>query len=213
MRSMLTVIQPADSHDLTTLETAKRELGITDDDQDAHILDQIHAASNAIATYCDRVFGLETVEERFWPDADWGYSMHATSLLLNRTPIVEVTSVSIDGTPLAVSDYRIDKRVGILYRLGANWPCWYNWWGTTDGIVITYRGGYQLLDGIPFAIERACLNMVKEYSAAVGRDPALRSIEVPGLGKQEFTVGGTQVDQHQLSPMVTGLLEPFKRHV
>lgn len=61
---MLEILSPAATDDLTTLATAKRELGVTDAAQDAHITDLIREASDLVAQWCNRSgFGRETLRQ------------------------------------------------------------------------------------------------------------------------------------------------------
>ena len=89
MGSVVTVITPASTQDLTTLATAKVELGVTGTTDDNKILNHIRQASDQIAAYCNRVFGLETVEEH-WYDANF-----KNALPLRRRPVRDVISLSL----------------------------------------------------------------------------------------------------------------------
>ena len=63
--SVLTVLTPATSRALTTLGTAKDELGISGTDDDARLSRWIDEASERIETYLGRVLASETVREIF----------------------------------------------------------------------------------------------------------------------------------------------------
>ena len=128
MQSILTVTTEASSTDLTTLAAVKADMGIADADTS---LDQkieqnwIPDASAAIATYCDRVFGSESVVETF----RIGTRDRACEpvLILERYPASEITSVVEDGTTVDATDYEYDVRTGLLYRtLGGRRRCGHN---------------------------------------------------------------------------------------
>jgi hypothetical protein len=210
MRSTITVVTPSTTQDLTTVDTVKLELGVTDTASDDLILTLIHQASNIIAVHCNRIFGLEEVVETYWPERLY-WSERTDTFLLKRTPVDAISNVTLDGTVLPPSEYRVDNDSGLLYRLdGSSWP--WCWWSFSRQVVIEYSGGYNLLGTLPYALERAAISLVKQYWSSVERDPALRAIDVPGLGRQEFWVGANPGGQSgQLSPEVEGYIVAFKR--
>jgi hypothetical protein len=110
----LTVTTPAASLRLTTRDTIKQKLGLsatTDDDLfDALIL----RASDAIVRWVHRPFAREAYTEMLGGFGE-------VYLMLARTPIVMVSAVLYDSTP--ITDYAIeDADAGTLYRqLGWFW--------------------------------------------------------------------------------------------
>lgn len=171
---MLTVVSPAASMALTTLEAVKAALSIAGGDDDTFLSDLIDQASAAAAAYCNRVFGLETVAETFRID-------RATDLLvLSRWPVASVVSIVAGGAWLAADGWEVDADNGDLYRLGVGdqrkvWPI-----GKT---VVTYSAGYVLpgAEGrdLPADIEAAVIALVRLGYARRGADPLLKSV---GLG-------------------------------
>lgn len=169
----VTVVTPAESTLLTTLQRAKAEMGITDTDDDAVLLGMIARASSAIADETRRVFGIETVTETL--------DGTGTRLLgLSRAPIIAVSAVTEDGT--AITDYSIeDAEAGALYRAnGWGRSGGLRMWGTeaySSGYIlpgyqdlrysVTYQAGYALPDEasptLPGAVEQACLETVKAW--------------------------------------------------
>lgn len=195
----VTVIESATNFLLTTRETAKRELGLTTTDDDDVISDMIVRASSAIARETRRVFGVETVTETMDGSG-------SRLLGLSRTPIVEITEITEDGT--AITDYTVeDAEAGALYRA--------NGWGRSGGLrmwgtesyasgyilpgyqdqryTVTYRAGYLLPSDVnpyllpadpqnlPGAVEQACLETVKAWFMSRDVDPAVASIRVGQL--------------------------------
>lgn len=155
-----TVIVPADSYDLVTLDDLKADLGIIVDTDDDFLTRAIGKASSAAAQYCGRVFPAETVEEVF--DL---CGKTSDTLLASRTPIVEITSITQGDTVLtAGDDYRYDAKSGIIYRVGGRW--------SGDDIAVTYAGGF---DPIPLDLQGAAIDMVKALQFNRSRDPLLRS--------------------------------------
>src|ERR1044071_9207493 len=98
----LTVKTPATSFDLTDIDTVKDELEISGSESDDRLARYITEASRAIATWCNRVFGKETVAETFRN----GEGLEC--LVLARRPVVSITSIVEDGVTLSSSDYELD---------------------------------------------------------------------------------------------------------
>jgi len=195
---MLTVVTPAATIDLTTLATAKAEMSISGHDQDGQLCRWIREASGIIAAHCRRVFGQETVTETFRPRSC------IESLILSRYPITAVDSITENSAALASEDYEVDASGGMLTRLRGtalvDWPP-----GT---IVVQYRAGYDLISGLPFPLERACLQMVKTLRAGSTRDPLVKAVDIPGVLRTDYWVGG--FGGSNLPPDVQSLLAPFR---
>jgi hypothetical protein len=209
MRSRIRVLEPAVSRDLTTLETARAELGFTEADtsQDEQIMRMIHEMSSVVVGYCGQTFAEETVEETFWPE---GCGEQMDSIVLDRTPVTAVVSIELDGSELGTGDFDLDERKGILYHLGGynHCCCCWRWFRS---LVVTYTAGYPLLDGLPEAIEKAALILVRDQYNAIGRDPDLRSETIPGV--HAYTLGGITAgaNRSMVSGEVAQLLDPYRR--
>lgn len=171
---MLSILVPATSSRLTTLDAVKRELSITGTSEDARLLAYIDQASAVIADYLGRPLGQETVRETL------RLSASSEVIMLSRWPVASVSSVVEDGATLVAADYEIDR--SFAYRLlndeRASWPA--------VKIALTYVAGYDLPHGVPAAIERAATQLVVAMNASRGRDPALRSESVEGVGSQSW---------------------------
>lgn len=173
---MLTVVAPAESSALTTLEALKAELALSATGDDVWLTDTIARASATIERWCGRVFALETVAESFRID-------RATDLLvLSRWPVAAVVNIVASGVGLAADGWELDAANGDLYRLGVGdqrkvWPI-----GKT---VVTYSAGFILpgAEGrnLPADIEAACIALCVRAFHAKGRDPALRSYDNPDV--------------------------------
>jgi Phage gp6-like head-tail connector protein len=195
---MLTVIEESTDRNLTRLDTVKTELGITHGKSDEKLEDLIAQASDVVARYCNRVFALETVVETFRTDP------HGTQgFTLSRYPVVDIFSINENGTTLDADDYEADLESGIVERLQSDrvlrWPA-----GKT---VITYSSGYDLPDGLPEDIERATIELVKQYYASGDRDPLVRSEVVEGAGSTDYFASPNT----GFTPEVEGLLEPHRK--
>lgn len=196
---MLTVITPANTHDLTTIETVRAELGITDRAEDENLARWITQASRVIGEYCNRVFAKETVAETFRLPA-----FTKDDLVLSRYPIKEIVSVTENGTALTESaDFEVGFDAGFLARLrGDTLTCW-----APGKITVVYTAGYTLLQDLPYSIERACIALVNQYRYSAERDPQLRSETTDGAGSSSYFDG---MEAGGLSPEVRGLLDKYR---
>lgn len=228
----VTVIVPASNTLLTRRETVKNELGLTTTDDDDLISDMIARASSAIARETRRTFGVETVIETMDGSG-------SRLLPLTRTPIVEVTEVTEDGT--AITDWLIeDDEAGALYR-AAGWgrSGGLRMWGTeayASGYIlpgyrdqrysVTYRAGYLLPSDVnpfmlepacpqnlPGAVEQACLETVKAWYLARDVDPALSSVQVGQLRVSYRDQGSSSTPPGALPASALGLLRNYYQRV
>jgi hypothetical protein len=209
MKSVIIVNTVADSYDLTVLATVKAELGLTTTAEDANIETWIDQASGACATYCKRVFGLETVTETFRNRFSYVYRQQnrLDSIRLDRIPVVSVISVVEDTVTLVQdTDFWLDPDEGLLYRLDANQNIVQ--WQFTQ-LVVNYSGGYELVGGLPQNVERACIIQVQAIRASAIRDPNVKSENIPGV-LQTVYWQPAKGDDGFLDPGVTALLDPYR---
>lgn len=203
---MLTVVTPAESSALTTLEAVKAELSLSGPGDDAWLTDTIARASATIERYCGRVFALETVQETFRID-------RATDLLvLSRWPVAAIVSIVAGGVGLAADGWEVDADNGDLYRIGVGdrrkvWPI-----GKT---VVTYRAGFILpgAEGrdLPADIEAACIALCARAFHAKGRDPALRSYENPDVESYSFVDPDRLLTVDGIPADVAERLRPYRQ--
>lgn len=209
MNSILTVLTPSSTFDLTILATVKGELELTNAANDAQLEGFIHRASAAIAGHCNRVFALEGIREEFWPE-DQAAVLDSTfsPLRLTRFPVDAVTLATEDGTALVENtDFRVVKNRGQLLRLDANLrpTAW-----SAQAIVIEYSAGYALLDGLPWKIEDAAIRTVKRLYFGRKRDPSLRQESIPGVRDVTYWVSTGLEEIGNLTPDVLELLNEFR---
>lgn len=197
------VLEPADSQDLVTLEIVKAYLNITVDTEDERIKTLITFASSVIAGLCDRVFGMEKVREVVYLEGEPG------GLNLSRYPLVEVESITLDGTLLPLNTWVIlDAEGGIVH-------------GAVAGMnEIIYTAGYDLPEEAPGPLSQACLDFIRGTYYAGGRDPLTQSITdnatgsirffpPPGVSRTGASAGGAK--SGPLSPQATALIQPYKK--
>ena len=178
----LVVTIAAPTTHLVTEAAVKAELGITTGADDALLQRLIRRVSSQIVDACGQALARETVRETL-PGTD------TERLMLARTPIVSVTTVTIDGR--TVTDYTIeDAAAGFLARENG-WPrSGYaitslandSVAGTARGtIVVTYVAGYVLeafstgTPTLPGVLEAAAMAMVRESYLGRAQDPTITS--------------------------------------
>jgi hypothetical protein len=201
---MLTVITPAASRLLTTVDAAREFLAVGDAVDEQSLLRLIAQASAAVVSHCRRPFARETVSESFRPRG-------AGPLILSRTPVVGPVAMSLDGAAFLATDLDLDPASGLLHRIGGAGllACWGGYSAT-----VQYTGGW-LLPGqegrdLPEDVELACLTTMAAQYAGRGRDPMLRSETTEGVGSASFIA---TADMSALPPQAVSLLEPYRRHV
>lgn len=201
--SILTIVTPAATHDLTVIETVKDELGITDTAQDDRLYRWISEASGFVRSYCNRTFAEEGLSEQ-WRDVRLNRDV---PLVLRRRPVSTITSVIADGTALTTDEYEVDGHTGMLWRLSGGATGHRVHWCALL-VVVTYTAGYALLDGLPYGIETACIETIKHRVAARNRDPSLRMQEIPGELVQQWWVPGANEDG--VPPEIRAMLDPYR---
>ena len=204
---MLTVITPATSHRLTTLERARALLGFGSGD-DAAVNVLVDQASRAVADYCRRPFGLETVRESF------GALDRQRAVMLARSPVTAIASVTRDGVALLSSEYLFDAEKGLLYPTDSYEFSWWHPW-----LVVDYTAGYLLpsdAEGtptptLPEPVERAAILLVGACLSARSRDPLLKSQDISGVMSAAWWMPGA--GDNLLSPEAERqrLLRPYRR--
>ncbi len=215
-----TVTTPATDRALTTLDTVKAVLGITDGSQDAVLKLDIVQLSAACENFCNRSFAIEAIQDVFRAQRGYlgsGLDGAVNPLQLARWPIVEILSVttlvSSSDQPVVLvegADFEADYDAGRLFRLNARAnPC--DW--PAIRTIVSYRAGYSLPSvgaarNLPPDVERAALRLIAGAHASDGRDPMLREEDVAGIGRAVFWVPGT--DTGAFPPEVADLLDNYR---
>lgn len=223
MHSILTVVDAADSALLTTLARVKRELKITNGADDDILADKISEASSDITAALGRSPVSEGLSETFWPDQAHilqCLSEHTEMFFLRRTPVTEIASVTVDDEVIDPSEYRLDGETGLLFRLDSSgFPTPWGWCFGKSAI-IAYTGGWLLPgnadyvagdpNSLPPAIEGAVVELVSSFWNERGKDPSVRSIDIPGVRRVDYWVGSVG-DPSLLPPGVLRRISPFIR--
>ena len=204
----VTVLTPANTFRLTTLDAVKAE--ITLEDQLTFAESLIDQASAAVANECWTIFAQQAYREI------QGKTYQGQYLFLRYGPIVSVSSVS-HGTTV-ITDYRIESVAGMLYRREG-------WWLPSYGAEewqIDFCSGYRLPEqtGEPEPtgptlreaapdVERACIECVKVWFHERMVDQRIQSRR---LGDQSIDYG-VQALRRGIPVLAQELLKPWKRLV
>lgn len=207
MEHLVTVTTPAEATALVTLDRVKAELGITTTTHDVLLTAKIAEASADIEAHIGYRLARETVTETFWAIEE-----PASYVLLDRTPVASIASVTLDDEAQETTAWRLNPKTGALYALdGSGYP----WrWISSESLVVSYTGGY-LLPGqsgrnLPAPLEGAAADLVGMFWLARGRDPSLRAETVDGVGRSEYWVGAVGRDG-SLPPTVIQKIASFVR--
>lgn len=226
MQQILNVITPAASNDLVTLAEMKNALMIlpTDTSKDELVTDLITNISETIAKMCNRVFGLEEVDETFYQLEDeynaWAdnsvmpFRPTTQRLYLSRWPVQlsDIKSLTQDGNDLLASEgqtWMLESETGTLYSFPTTGP----WIGVID---VQYSGGYLLPDNAPGPLKFAMKAITRESYAMWIRNPSL--IGVRQLSHKEARVGyyapnllGSAIGLPDTWKQVQGILDKYIR--
>lgn len=202
-----TVLSAASSYDLTTLAIVKEELSITSGGNDAQLQRYITSASIAAASYCNRVFPVETIKDEFWAKRDAFPALITggfAPLQLSRFPVTTLTSIAEDGVALVEdTDFKVDYAAGQVTRLNGigNPRTWAN-----AAIAIEYDTGFA---PIPSDLADAIVRMVRARWDSKGRDPFLRAENIPGVRDVQYWVPNPG-EVGSFSPDVKDLLDGYR---
>lgn len=168
------VIEAAPDTMLTTVDTVKISLGISDSASDDLIESMIRAASDMATRYCGRQFALQKIREGL-------PGKGVPELLLSLTPVVTVDSVYYDDAEVPSTSWVLtDKEAGIIQsNIGAFHGTYFGHLNSIDQFpssfaqeryFVTYDGGYVLpgwgssngTRTLPYDLERAIIETTKK---------------------------------------------------
>lgn len=209
LRTISTVVTASQSTALCTLMDVKEELGLgASVAHDAYLQKLIVRSSAAVVQYCNMVQVPETVQDRILPDPEavpGSVPGSVSALKLSRFPVAEIVSVKEGGVAIeAETGFAFDGDAGLLYRLDAaggiaSWAL---------PVVVVFQAGAA----IPPDLADAAIRLVKARWFAKGRDPMLRSENIPGVREAQYWVAATG-DDGNLPPDVQDLLTSYRAPV
>ena len=178
-------------------EDLKDFLDISGSDDDA-FLDKCGVwAQGIIESWCKRKF-----EETEYEEEDYGGD--STSILyLRQYPVIEISAISIDDTPLSNvgSDYvKLNKKTGAVYLVSAVFTK-----KEYPNVKITYKAGYAS-DGMPEDVKFAIL----ELAALIYRESPKGGGRL-GVDSEMIPEGGTNKFLHRLNPMTLKGVSKYRR--
>jgi len=180
-------VTPAASLALVDLDQVKAELKISpaDTSKDAQIQANIEQISQAINTYCDRIFVRQGYRDQIRSTYSTGLCC-GTPLVLRQRPIavddgVPVVVITEGNIVLMPDQWEVDEQMGRIYRLDAGGI---GAWGGNP-IVVDYDAGYDA-GKIPADLQAAALKSVTARYSNVGRDPMLRSQTIPDVVAESY---------------------------
>lgn len=196
-----TVLCAAKDQDLTDLATVKDEMSLTaaNTSNDTWLRRAVKNVSATIATYCQRTFMPELIEDSFDIQQDpypyqtpGGFPM----LQLSRWPVIELVSVELVTSPGSRetlddgTDFRLDRDTGELQRLnrytGAG--------GTWDAmpVIVRYVGGFGAAVQEVHSVPAAAPFTVTPTDTAFSCDIAVRKADGTALARVTGTPAAGQ---------------------
>lgn len=201
LRSTLAITTAATDLSLLTLAELRAAIGVANNSKDAELASLGARVAARIAAACNIAAGgvspptlrLETVTETFRV-VGWGGCSDA--LRLSRRPIVSVGSVSEDGgAALDAANYEIDGAA--LVRLNGSW-------GAASTAVV-YDAGWAV---VPSDLKLAAERLARNYWYDGTRDPATRSVEIPGVRTTSYWVGSPS--DPDIPDEIMDMLQPYR---
>lgn len=204
MRPLFTTIStPASDHDLVTLDDLREQLRVKPNDtaNDAWYAKVISRTSRQAERFCNRIFVIQTYVDTYRGNVS---GETGEPLVLSQAPVDPASlAISVDAVALdPASDYGLDQDAGLVYRLTD--PAY---WTSGSSLVAQYVAGFS---PIPDDVQQAVLELCTIENSGRGRDPMLRASESPGLGRQEYWVGGLPGGA-TIPQDIAGLLYPYRR--
>ena len=203
------VITPADSYDLITLDEVKDDLNISSTADDAYLQRRITELSAVARQYMNRTLQVEAVRDQFWLQRDpypWQLPGGAMPLQLSRWPVIEVALLIENDIELVEgTDFVVDTEVGQLTRMLPADPYPTRW--RTLPITIEYSAGY---DPIPPDVSGAVSRAVKNQYMGRLRDPAIKSQSAAGIYAASYIQAGAGATAGVLTPDVYGVLDGYR---
>ena len=201
------VTTAASSYKLTTVADLKALMKITSSTDDTLMSSCIDRASAQIVAFCNRGFAKETLTETV-------KSNGGINLVVKRTPIVSITSITLAGTLVDASAYSLDEpAAGFIYNENG-WNCTYG----KNSYSIVYVAGYVLPSfitgtiNLPEEVSAACLELAKSLYLGGARDPNITRDSVPDV--RDVTYGGSSssVAGGSSASAILNALAPLQRY-
>ncbi|MEI9804095.1 MAG: hypothetical protein WDN48_06025 [Pseudolabrys sp.] len=198
----MAVTVPASDLTLLTLDELRDATGVTSG-QDAKLAALGRAVASAITSRCNvpaagahtPTLRVETLSESFRLECP------VDELVLGRRPVTEIVSVTEGGVLLTADEYELHAGAGILYRLCNPERAW---WSSCGKTMVVYSAGWA---SVPENLRSAAKKLATLLWSEGGRDPSLRSFELPDVISKTYWVGPT--DDPLISNEIDDLLRDY----
>lgn len=190
---------------LTSLEMVKTITGITVTTYDSTLLMLINVASQAVQSYCNRQFILNTYAEYYDGPS-------STELQLNQYPVISVSGVTLFAQNnftsfIPGSSIVVNNDIGVI-SISPNSTYFnyfpYDGWAIQQNILVNYTAGYAL---IPNDIQFATAYTVRDLFNSIGEDARMKSENIQN-SRYEYTKFDD--GNHVISSTVRLLLSSYK---
>lgn len=104
---------------LDSLVNVKARLGITTNDDDVWLQNQINYISSIIEAYCGRIFTQDEYIQTFYRE---DFVKRSPLLDLYHYPVSAVEEIIVDDVEKDISEWRLNKPTGYLTNLTTSWP-------------------------------------------------------------------------------------------
>ena len=206
---MLTIVTAASDRSLLTTAQMRAAVGLDvgDASQDAALSRLAAMVVDAMARDCciatapatPPTFRQETLSDVFRP-----YRAEP-SLRLSRRPATSVSSVVSDGVTLDTDEYELDTSSNLIFALSDDARI--KWAGKK--ITVGYVAGYATVpDALALAASKLLRMVWSEDGPDARSDPNLKSVDIEGVGRREWWVGGAS--DPLMSQEIQELLFPFR---
>lgn len=179
---------------LVTLDELKENLGIEVDTYDDFLEQQIALVTETIEAYCRRKFEFGTYTQTFYAK---DYEQRSKKLILGAYPVKDIVSIEADDE--AITDYRVQKQVGIMTKDDA--------FVFDETLVVEFTGGYET---IPATIKDVIFSIVGErYSkksagVALSFGSDVQRVSIPGTISIDFDYSLSNNDRKTPFGMILG---------
>lgn len=134
--------------DLTTYDSVKAFLGLSQDNDKGLLERMIQAASSFIQTILSRDVTKQDYTEKYNGNGH-------TKLTLSSSPITAISSLSVDGIAVPLSSD--GKQAGYMFSETMLYLIGHTFTKGFQNVSVSYTAGYE---NVPYDIEQACIDLV-----------------------------------------------------
>ena len=203
---MFSVTTPAADKTLLTAAELRAAIGLADGDtsKDAVLTTIGAAAALIIARECTvpASGGNEPTLRSEGITETWRVTRCQELLLPARRFVSAITSISVDGTAIGISDFEADPSNDFIFRLVND--CRAVW--RPSKVTAVYTAGFAT---VPPDLKQAAKKIVSDIYTTASRDPNLKRVKIDGVSEREYWVG--PVTDPSIPQEVRDLLAPYSQ--